>query len=95
MGTVYLAARADGQFKKDVAIKVLKRGTDTEEILHRFSVERQIVANLDHPNIARLVDAGMTADGLPYFVMEFVAGVPVTHFVRDQKLSTRRSSSCS
>ena len=53
MGTVYLAARADGQFKKEVAIKVLKRGTDTDEILHRFSVERQIVARLEHPNIAR------------------------------------------
>ena len=74
MGAVYLAERADGQFEKQVAIKVLKRGTDTEEILHRFAIERRIVARLDHPNIARLLDAGTTEDGLPYFVMEFVDG---------------------
>ena len=86
MGAVYLAARADGEFEKQVAIKVLKRGTDTDEILRRFRIERQIVATLDHPNIARLLDAGTTDDGLPYFVMEYVAGVPVTRFVAEQKL---------
>ena len=78
MGTVYLAARADGQFEKEVAIKVLKRGTDTEEVLQRFAAERHILAQLDHPNIARLLDAGTTDDGLPYFVMELVSGSPVT-----------------
>src|SRR5437867_4496561 len=72
MGAVYLAERADGQFEKQVAIKVLKRGTDTEEVLRRFHAERQILARLDHPNIARLLDAGTTDDGLPYFVMDFV-----------------------
>ncbi len=82
MGSVYLAARADGEFEKQVAIKVLKRGTDTDEILRRFRTERQILAQLDHPNIARLLDAGTTEDGLPYFVMEYVEGVPVTQFVR-------------
>ena len=87
MGTVFLAARADGEFEKDVAIKVLKRGTDTDEIVRRFRSERQILARLEHPNIARLIDAGSTEDGLPYFVMEFVDGVPVTDFVREHELS--------
>ena len=63
MGAVYLAERADGQFEKRVAIKVLKRGTDTDEVLRRFRIERQILANLEHPNITRLLDAGTTTDG--------------------------------
>ncbi|HEY4281528.1 MAG TPA: FlgO family outer membrane protein, partial [Chthoniobacterales bacterium] len=83
MGSVYLAERADGQFEKQVAIKLLKRGTDTDEILRRFQAERQILARLEHPNIARLIDAGTTDDGLPYLIMEYVAGVPVSHFIRD------------
>lgn len=87
MGAVYLAARADGQFEKEVAIKILKRGTDTEEVLERFSAERHILARLDHPNIARLLDAGTTEDGLPYFVMEYIAGVAVDRFVFAQQLS--------
>lgn len=89
MGAVYLAERADGQFEKRVAIKVLKRGTDTDEVLRRFRTERQILANLDHPNITRLLDAGTTADGLPYFVMEFSEGVPITHFVQRENLDLR------
>jgi len=89
MGTVYLAARADGQFEKQVAIKLLKRGTDTDEVLRRFSGERHILARLDHPNIARLLDAGTTDDGLPYFVMEYVAGEPVTRFLLHNALSIR------
>src|SRR6202008_667740 len=87
MGAVYLAARADGEFEKDVAIKVLKRGTDTDEIVRRFRSERQILARLEHPNIARLIDAGSTEDGLPYFVMELVDGVPVTRYARENHLS--------
>jgi len=87
MGAVYLAKRADGQFDKEVAIKLLKRGTDTDEILRRFQVERRILARLDHPNIARLLDAGTTDDGLPYFVMEYVDGVPITDYVRKGQLS--------
>ncbi len=86
MGAVYLAKRADGQFDKEVAIKLLKRGTDTDEILRRFHAERRILARLDHPNIARLLDAGTTDDGLPYFVMEYVAGVSITQYVRDKQL---------
>jgi protein kinase/serine/threonine-protein kinase len=89
MGSVYLAERADGQFQKRVAIKVLRRGTDTDEVLRRFSAERHILARLDHPNIARLLDAGTTDDGLPYLVMEHVAGEPVTHFLLQHPLSIR------
>jgi TolB-like protein/Tfp pilus assembly protein PilF/predicted Ser/Thr protein kinase len=84
MGAVYLARRADGQFEKQVAIKILKRGTDTEDVLRRFRDERQILANLEHPNITRLLDAGVTSDNLPYVVMEFVDGKPITDFVREE-----------
>jgi serine/threonine protein kinase len=80
MGTVWLAKRADQQFDKLVAIKLLKRGTDTDEVLRRFQAERQILARLEHPNIARLLDGGMTDEGLPYFVMEYVDGKPLTEF---------------
>jgi serine/threonine protein kinase/TolB-like protein/Flp pilus assembly protein TadD len=86
MGAVYLAERADGQFEKRVAIKILKRGTDTDEVLRRFRIERQILANLEHPNITRLLDAGTTTDGLPYFVMEFIEGTPITHFVQRENV---------
>jgi len=89
MAAVYLAQRADGQFEKRVAIKVLKRGTDTDEVLRRFRIERQILANLEHPNITRLLDAGSTADGLPYFVMEFIEGTPITRFVQSKNVDLR------
>ena len=90
MGTVFLAERADGQFEKQVAIKILNRGADTAEILRRFRAERQILAKLDHPNIARLLDAGTTDDGLPYFIMDYIVGAPVTRFAVAQRLSTRQ-----
>ena len=90
MGTVFLAERADGQFEKQVAIKILNRGADTAEILRRFQAERQILAKLDHPNIARLLDAGTTDDGLPYFIMDYIVGAPVTRFAVAQRLSTRQ-----
>jgi serine/threonine protein kinase/TolB-like protein/tetratricopeptide (TPR) repeat protein len=89
MGAVYLAERADGQFEKCVAIKVLKRGTDTDEVLRRFRIERQILAKLEHQNITRLLDAGTTTDGLPYFVMEFIEGTPITHFVQRENVDLR------
>ncbi len=89
MGAVYLAERADGQFEKHVAIKILKRGTDTDEVLRRFRIERQILANLEHPNITRLLDAGTTDDGLPYFVMEFIEGTPITRFVQRENVDFR------
>ena len=88
MGTVYLAMRADDQYRKRVAIKLIKRGMDTEEILSRFRHERQILASLDHPNIARLLHGEMTAEGLPYFVMEYVEGLPIDQFCDEKRLAT-------
>jgi len=90
MGTVFLAERADGQFEKQVAIKILNPGADTAEILRRFRAERQILARLDHPNIARLLDAGTTDDGLPYFIMDYIVGAPVTRYAIAQRLSMRQ-----
>lgn len=84
MGTVYLAARADGYFEKEVAIKVLNRGVATEDVLRRFVAEREVLARLDHPNIARLIDAGTLDDGRPYFIMEYVDGVPITRYVEEK-----------
>ncbi len=78
MGAVYLAERADGAFEQKAALKLIKRGLDTDEILARFRRERQILARLEHPHIARLLDGGATEDGLPWFAMEFVPGVPIT-----------------
>ena len=89
MGTVYLAMRADEQFRKRVAIKVVRRGMDTEAVLRRFRQERQILAGLDHPNIARLLDGGNTEDGLPYLVMEHVEGEPVTAWCDRHSLALR------
>jgi len=88
MGTVYLASRAD-DYEKPVALKVLKRGMDTDEIVRRFQHERQILANLDHPHISKLLDGGTTADGRPYFVMEQVQGEPIDQYCDRAKLSTR------
>ena len=87
MGAVYLATRADREFQKEVAIKILKRGTDTDEVLSRFRAEREILARLEHPNIARLLDGGTTDDGLPYFVMEYVAGARITDYCFANSLS--------
>lgn len=89
MGAVYLARRADGVFEREVAVKLLKRGTDTDEVLRRFGDERRILARLEHPNVARLLDAGATDDGLPFFVMEYVQGEPITAYARQRHLSMR------
>ncbi|MFN0112043.1 MAG: protein kinase domain-containing protein [Blastocatellia bacterium] len=89
MGAVYLAERADREFKQRVALKIIKRGMDTDEIIARFRHERQILAALDHPNIARLLDGGTTADGLPYFVMEHVEGEPLDGYCASHNLSLR------
>src|SRR3984893_16248646 len=88
LGAVYLAARADDEYRKQVAIKLVRRGLDTEDILRRFRNERQILAQLDHPNIARLIDGGTTDDGLPYFVMEYVNGEPINTYCDAHALST-------
>jgi serine/threonine protein kinase len=88
MGAVYLAERADEEFKKRVALKIIKRGMDTESILRRFMIERQILANLEHENIARFLDGGTTEDGLPYFVMEYIEGEPITRYSDVHDLNT-------
>ncbi|MEO5898214.1 MAG: serine/threonine-protein kinase, partial [Vicinamibacterales bacterium] len=87
MGTVYLGERADAQFEMRVALKVIKRGMDTDAVLQRFRHERQILAGLEHPNIARLLDGGNTIEGLPYFVMEYVDGQPIDEYSRAQRLT--------
>ncbi len=86
MGAVYLALRADAEFQKRVAIKLLRRGLEGEGWVKRLQAERQILAALDHPNIARLLDGGTTEDGLPYLVMEFIEGEPIDHFCDSRKL---------
>ncbi|MGI9088870.1 MAG: serine/threonine protein kinase, partial [Chthoniobacterales bacterium] len=87
MGTVLLAERADLQFEMRVAIKLIKRGMDTDAVLRRFQHERQILASLEHPNIARLLDGGSTDDSLPYFVMEYISGERIDHYAEHQGLS--------
>ena len=93
MGVVYLAERADGQFEQQVALKVVRRGMGAEHLLPRFLNERQILARLVHPNIARLYDggfirtaAGEPDDGRPYFAMEYVEGEPVNRYCDRQRL---------
>jgi serine/threonine protein kinase/Flp pilus assembly protein TadD len=80
MGRVFLAARADGQFEQQVALKLVRSGPYGHEILQRFLRERQILARLQHPHIARLLDGGVTSDGRPYFAMEYVVGEPITTY---------------
>jgi non-specific serine/threonine protein kinase/serine/threonine-protein kinase len=87
MGAVYLAERADDDFRKLVAVKVVKRGMDTDIVLRRFRHERRALAALDHPNIARLLDAGATDDGLPYIIMEYVEGQDIDRYCDEHKLS--------
>jgi serine/threonine protein kinase/tetratricopeptide (TPR) repeat protein len=88
MGVVYAAARDDEMFQQQVAIKVVKRGMDTRYLLKRFNRERRILAGLEHPNIARMIDGGVTEDGLPYFVMEYVeGGHPITDYCAEHQLS--------
>ena len=87
MGAVYLAERADGQYQHRVALKLIKRGMDTEQVLTRFRSERQILASLDHPNIARLLDGGSTDQGLPFFAMEYIDGEPIDTYAGRAGLS--------
>ena len=84
MGQVFLAVRDDDVFMRWVAVKVIRRGMDSEEILHRFRTEQRILASLAHPNIARLLDGGVTEDGLSYLVMEYVDGQTITEWCRSQ-----------
>ncbi|MEO1203071.1 MAG: serine/threonine-protein kinase, partial [Pseudomonadota bacterium] len=87
MGNVYLAVRADEQYEQRVAIKLLHPGRRDRELIKRFVAERQVLARLEHPNIARLLDGGETDGGVPYLVMEFVEGVPVDEFCDHNRLS--------
>ncbi|HVF62342.1 MAG TPA: serine/threonine-protein kinase [Thermoanaerobaculia bacterium] len=87
MSTVYLAVRADEAYRQQVAIKVFGYGADRADLVERFRAERQILASLDHPNIARLLDGGTTEDGLPYLVMEYVEGLPIDRYCDEHGLS--------
>ncbi len=87
MGTVYLGERADGEYEGEVAVKLVRRGMDTEFFLARFRRERQALARLQHPNIARLLDSGTTDDGSPYIVMERIDGSPINAYCKAEKLS--------
>jgi len=90
MGTVYLGERDDKQYRQQVAIKLINPGLGGETIRRRFHNEMQILADLNHPNIARLFDGGQTADGVPYLVMEYVEGSPINHYCNDRNLSTEQ-----
>ncbi|TVQ36271.1 MAG: serine/threonine protein kinase [Wenzhouxiangella sp.] len=91
MGEVWLARREDADGSgQQVALKILRRGMNSEDIVERFIQERRILASLEHPGIARFIDGGMTDDGLPYFVMERVKGLPITEHARQQALSVRQ-----
>ncbi|HEV8631878.1 MAG TPA: serine/threonine-protein kinase, partial [Thermoanaerobaculia bacterium] len=91
MGTVYLVERADGQFRQQAALKLVRLetdgGADPREILFRFELERQILASLNHANIARLLDGGRSEDGRPFLVMEYVKGRPIDRYCDDQRLT--------
>jgi len=87
MGAVYRARRTDGEFDQQVAFKFLKNGLYSPQMRERFRIEKIILSRLDHPNIARLIDGGVTDDGIPYLVMEFVEGVPVDDYCKQSHLS--------
>jgi serine/threonine protein kinase len=88
-GIVYMAAQEE-PIRRHVALKVIKLGMDTRQVIARFEAERQALALMDHPNIAKVYDAGATATGRPYFVMELVRGLRITDYCNDKRLSTRK-----
>lgn len=87
MGAVYLAERADGAYQQQAAVKLIRTDWDSAELLRRFHSERQILARLQHPHIAHLLDGGVTADGKPYLVMEYVAGRTIIEYCDTQRLN--------
>ncbi len=89
MGAVFAAVRDDGEFQQKVAVKLIKSGLHTETVARRFRNERQILASLEHPNIARLLDGGMSEDGQPFYVMEFIEGAPIDDYCRASDLGLR------
>ncbi len=88
MGTVYLAEQRE-PIRRRVALKIIKLGMDTRQVIARFEAERQALAMMNHPNIARALDAGATETGRPFFVMELVRGVPITDYCDQERLDTR------
>jgi serine/threonine protein kinase/tetratricopeptide (TPR) repeat protein len=88
MGTVYLAARADDQYQKRVAIKVIRGGALSEDTVRHFRRERQILASLDHPNVGKLLDGGTTDEGLPYIVMDYIEGQPIDRYCDGNRVAT-------
>src|SRR5205807_2148109 len=88
MGVVYMAQQQE-PVRRTVALKIIKPGMDSGQVLARFEAERQALSLMDHPNIARVLDAGATADGRPYFVMELVKGTPITKYCDDHRLPVR------
>jgi len=86
MGIVFAGKRDDKEFNQKVAIKILKQGLTSKYLVYRFETERQILAKLQHPNIAKLFDGGKTEDGLPYVVMEYIEGVPITEYCKNKQL---------
>jgi serine/threonine protein kinase/tetratricopeptide (TPR) repeat protein len=88
MGEVFRAFRADDQYRKEVAIKLVRIGADADRVISRFKHERQILAGLDHPNIARLLEGGTTEEGIPYVVMELIDGQPIDDYCNTRKLGT-------
>jgi hypothetical protein len=87
MGSVYLAVRTDDVYRKPVAFKVVRPEAGTPEVIQRFRREREILASLDHPNLARLLDGGTTPEGLPYFVMDYVEGQPIDTYCDERQLN--------
>jgi hypothetical protein len=94
MGSVYQAVRIDDQYIRSVAIKFIAHGMDTPDALAQFRTERQILATLQHPNIASLLDGGTTSDGRPYIVMEYIEGEPLLDYCEKRKLSVESAWSC-
>ncbi|WP_338766275.1 serine/threonine-protein kinase [Bernardetia sp. ABR2-2B] len=89
MAVVYLAKRIDGEFEQKVAIKVIKRGMDSDEVLRRFMAEKQILASLNHPNISKILNSGLAPNGLPYFVMEYIEGLDFIEYCNENNLSIK------
>ncbi|HEX8355626.1 MAG TPA: serine/threonine-protein kinase [Pyrinomonadaceae bacterium] len=89
MGAVFLAERSDGEFRQEVALKVVRRSFADTELARRFRQERQILASLNHPNIARLLDGGVSSDGEPFLAMEYVEGLRIDGYCEERRLSTR------
>src|SRR5690348_16674470 len=89
MGVVYMAEQEE-PVRRRVALKIIKLGMDTKQVVARFEAERQALALMDHPNIAKVLDGGATESGRPYFVMELVKGVPITHYCDEHRLTPRQ-----